>query len=432
MNSGSSQDTTWTFGGAVAAPAAGESTADDAAMQSIDSSTEEDKARPTSAATPKTALKAKNLSRTSTPSRPTSIGSRTTKGNGRGSDVPTLPVMQAVRLTAKRKEKSPKTPDKVSKPSSSRISSSRRSRNSSRVRGRSQAVAGRRILSSETDDHPTPLALTHSNDVTMDTIPAIEDTSPARLPLSAEERGEGIQMSIRDQLESARIAQQMFHQSEIQKFEGVIQTLVSEMREMQQEDEGSGIRIQELERQRDTACLTMQHLNNVNQEMKSDFESAMTRISEQSQAQRHNDYIVAEELVQRLHQERNETAVNLVNLEEKSQGDGAIMAKEYEMLTSELHMQARESLRLRANAASSEHALMTMREHLQLVRNEEVMAAGEVVNIRNAGLQEHQHLCDRLGVGLQEQQHLRNRLDEEEEFRSMAVQRMQQAEDQLR
>ena len=75
---------------------------------------------------------------------------------------------------------------------------------------------------------------------------------------------------------------------------------------------------------------------------------------------------------------------------------------------------------------------MTMREHLQLVRNEEVMAAGEVVNIRNAGFQEHQHLCDRLGVGLQEQQHLRSRLGEEEEFRSMAVQRMQQAEDQLR
>ena len=43
MNSGSSQDTTWTFGGAVAAPAAGDSTAEEAAMQSIDSSTEEDK-----------------------------------------------------------------------------------------------------------------------------------------------------------------------------------------------------------------------------------------------------------------------------------------------------------------------------------------------------------------------------------------------------
>ena len=41
MISGSSQDTTWTFGGAVAAPAAGESTAEEVAMQSIDSSTEE-------------------------------------------------------------------------------------------------------------------------------------------------------------------------------------------------------------------------------------------------------------------------------------------------------------------------------------------------------------------------------------------------------
>ena len=176
----------------------------------------------------------------------------------------------------------------------------------------------------------------------------------------------------------------------------------------------------------------MQHMNNVNQEMKNDFELAVTRINDQSQAQRHHDHIVAEELLQRLHQERNETAENLANIEEKSQGDGVIMAKEYEMLTSELHAQAREGLRLRANAASSDHALMTMREHLQLIRNEEIVAAGEVVNLRNAGLREHQHLHDRIGVGVQEQQHLRNRLDEEEEFRSMAVQRMQKAEDQLR
>ena len=86
---------------------------------------------------------------------------------------------------------------------------------------------------------------------------------------------------------------------------------------MQQEDEGSGIRIQQLERQRDTACQAMQPLNHVNQEMRGDFELAMTRISEQSQAQRHHDHIVAEELIQRLHQERNETVVNLINLEER-------------------------------------------------------------------------------------------------------------------
>ena len=56
---------------------------------------------------------------------------------------------------------------------------------------------------------------------------------------------------------------------------------------MQQEDEGSEIRIQELQRQRDTACLAMQHMNNVNQEMKNDFELAVARINEHSQAQRH-------------------------------------------------------------------------------------------------------------------------------------------------
>ena len=49
-------------------------------MQSIDSSTKEDKARPTSAATPKTIPKAKNVSR---PSRPTSRGWRTATGNAR-------------------------------------------------------------------------------------------------------------------------------------------------------------------------------------------------------------------------------------------------------------------------------------------------------------------------------------------------------------
>ena len=107
------------------------------------------------------------------------------------------------------------------------------------------------------------------------------------------------------------------------------------------------------------------------------------------------------------------------------------MAKEYEMLTSELHTQARESLRLRANAASSEHALMTLKECLQLVKSEEIVAAGEVVSLRTEGLRQHQHLHDRIGAGFQEQQHLRNRLDEEEEFRSMAMQRMQKAEEQL-
>ena len=157
--------------------------------QSIDSSTEEDKAKPTSATSLKAAPKARNLSRASTPSRPTSIGSRTNKGNGQGSETPTLPVVHALRLSARKKEKSPKTPDKVSKPSSSRSSSSRRSRSSTKVRDRGQATAGRRIISVGTEEHPTPLALTNSDEVTMDTIPAIGDTSPIQFP-SPGDRGE--------------------------------------------------------------------------------------------------------------------------------------------------------------------------------------------------------------------------------------------------
>ena len=80
----------------------------------------------------------------------------------------------------------------------------------------------------------------------METIPAIEDTSPIGFPSPADERGGHARSSIRDQLEVAHFAQQMHHQSEIQKFEGVIQTLVAEMREMKQEDDGSEIRTQEL------------------------------------------------------------------------------------------------------------------------------------------------------------------------------------------
>ena len=59
-----------------------------------------------------------------------------------------------------------------------------------------------------------------------------------------------------------------------------------------------------------------------------------------------------------------------------------------------------------------------MKEHLQLVRNEEGIVAGDAMNARASGIREQQSLRECLG--------------EEEEFRSMAVRRMQKAEDQLR
>eukprot|EP00439_Symbiodinium_sp_Y106_P058410 s1457_g8.t1 len=197
MTSESSADSTWTFSGGVTARAVGESTADNTVVQSVDSSTEEDQAKPSSSAAPKVAPKAKSLSRASTPSRPTSAGSRTTKGNDRRNEAPNVPVMQALRLVAKGKDK-----------------------------GTRKESVRNRTLRQSVPHHP---------------------------PMNVEDRGH-VRSSLRDQLEAAQFAQQMYHQSEIQKLESVIQTLVAEMREMKQEDEGSEIRIQELERQRDTAC----------------------------------------------------------------------------------------------------------------------------------------------------------------------------------
>ena len=70
MTFGSSAESTWTFSGEVAAPAAGEST------ESVDSSIEDDKAKASSFAA-KVAQRAKSESRASATSRPTSTGSRT-------------------------------------------------------------------------------------------------------------------------------------------------------------------------------------------------------------------------------------------------------------------------------------------------------------------------------------------------------------------
>eukprot|EP00439_Symbiodinium_sp_Y106_P060130 s1457_g8.t2 len=164
MTSESSADSTWTFSGGVTARAVGESTADNTVVQSVDSSTEEDQAKPSSSAAPK---------------------------------APNVPVMQALRLVAKGKDK-----------------------------GTRKESVRNRTLRQSVPHHP---------------------------PMNVEDRGH-VRSSLRDQLEAAQFAQQMYHQSEIQKLESVIQTLVAEMREMKQEDEGSEIRIQELERQRDTAC----------------------------------------------------------------------------------------------------------------------------------------------------------------------------------
>ena len=117
-------------------------------------------------------------------------------------------------------------------------------------------VVGRRVPPFERERKPELFKDVNSEKMAVEPIPAIEDTSLG-FPSPVEDHDGQHLAALRDQLEAARFAQQMFHHSEIQKYEGIVQTLVDKINEMKQEDEGSGIRIQELERQRDTACLAM-------------------------------------------------------------------------------------------------------------------------------------------------------------------------------
>ena len=120
MTAGSSADTTWTFSGEVAALAAGESTADDTVVQSVDSSAEDESKG--------VVIRYKSCTK----------GVQHPQVRGRqGHDANHW-------YNAKAKDKEVKSPEQIAKPSSSR-SSSIRSRNSAKVRGRSVVVVGRTL-----------------------------------------------------------------------------------------------------------------------------------------------------------------------------------------------------------------------------------------------------------------------------------------------
>ncbi|CAE7942665.1 unnamed protein product, partial [Symbiodinium sp. KB8] len=240
-------------------------------------------------------------------------------------------------------------------------------------------------------------------DMTLDTIPARGDASSVATPAIADGPNAYQELTISQQFEASNLAQQMYYRSQVQEYEGIVQTLMDKIKEMQQEDEGSGIRIEELERQRDHACLAMRHINNVNQEMKRDYETALFRMDEQNSAQQRQAHAVAEELAQQLHVFRTEAATNFVQLEARAQGDGELMAREYERLTHELHEHARENLVLRSNTASSEQALQAMQERFHLVKNQELRAVNEI-----------QGLAGNSAAIEQERFRLRERLGEEE------------------
>ncbi|CAE7573004.1 unnamed protein product [Symbiodinium sp. KB8] len=201
-------------------------------------------------------------------------------------------------------------------------------------------------------------------DQRMDNAPAIENFSPITDGSPIDERSGLTVAQLRDQMESTRIAQQMFHQSEIQRRDNTIQALMDKIAELQQEDEGATIRVQELERQRDTAYQAMDHLNRVNVSMQESYANAM-----------------------------GNRLLNTFNVKFM-----LFAVKEYEKLTNELHEQAMTNMNLRAKVSESEFSVASLGEYLQIVRNEQKTATSSDRMLIAALREEHCDLRSRLGT----------------------------------
>ncbi|CAE7213888.1 unnamed protein product [Symbiodinium microadriaticum] len=261
----------------------------------------------------------------------------------------------------------------------------------------------------------------------MDTVAAIEDVSPIvkaieDSPTTVNEPTQGDQggvalAQLRAQMEASQFAQQMYHQSEMQRQDNIIQALVEKINFLRQEDEGSTIRIQELERQRDVAQQAMEHMNQVNQSLQSDYTHALRNMDEQMQITRRQDEQVAEHLQQELYVLRSEAATTVVELEERVNSDEFKMAKEYEKLTHELHEQARTNMGLRSKVSETEFSVASANEYLQIVMNEKSAAvAGERMTV----------------MALQEEQYdLRRRLANSEERQEDAMREVREAHQRL-
>ena len=377
-----------------------------AAALSVDDVTTEDEKK---AKKPSAAPKSRTASRASTPTRSASTGSKLPKARDR-SERAGLPVLQSVGHESMLKDKREKSPGTIAKPGSSRVSP-RRSRQPSRVRDTSTASAG----SSSRGNRQ------------MDTVAAIEDVSPIvkaieDSPTTVNEPTQGDQggvalAQLRAQMEASQFAQQMYHQSEMQRQDNIIQALVEKINFLRQEDEGSTIRIQELERQRDVAQQAMEHMNQVNQSLQSDYTHALRNMDEQMQITRRQDEQVAEHLQQELYVLRSEAATTVVELEERVNSDEFKMAKEYEKLTHELHEQARTNMGLRSKVSETEFSVASANEYLQIVMNEKSAAvAGERMTV----------------MALQEEQYdLRRRLANSEERQEDAMREVREAHQRL-
>ena len=174
-----------------------------------------------------------------------------------------------------------------------------------------------------------------------------------------------------EQLMHAEEKMKIAHQEDVQRHEEIAMSLLARMNEMVQEDQGSTMRIEELERQRDLLSNAMGHVNQVHQKSLDDHYRGIEKIEEASHAQHQRDEELATSLHQELVQLRSDAAQAFTNMEQQAQGEGQQLAMEYRRLVDELNQKAHETLQFKMEASQNLSSMAIMKEQMELMKNEE-------------------------------------------------------------
>ncbi|CAE7727081.1 unnamed protein product [Symbiodinium sp. CCMP2456] len=178
--------------------------------------------------------------------------------------------------------------------------------------------------------------------------------------------------------ELAEAKMQENQEAETLHHESIANALMQRIEEMSQADHGATLRIEELERQRDFLKEAMRHINQVHMSSRGEYELAVFKLQEASQQQHVRDREANEPPLMQLNHLRREAATGYVQYEERAQGEGLNMAREYENLANELNEMARENMQLKAAGSCSEVVVQKMKDKLQAAKEEGLYVASEI------------------------------------------------------
>ena len=256
--------------------------------------------------------------------------------------------MQCLQLSSKTKEREIRSPEKSRSKSSSRSSSRkavRKTLESSPPLVRRQDAnqdplpwAGNLGAASGSTDNADALLNQAIHHHLHDNDPiGLQDqngTSPTRQMLTSTEENRV------QQLLYAEEKMKKAHEREVRRHEENAVTMNQQVKQMVQwmefhqvEDQGSTMRIEELERQRDLISNVVGHVNRRHQETTEEYVHVVKGIEKASSAQHQRDEHMAEMLHQELGQLRNEASQSFAELEHMAQNGEYNMGMQYQKLT---------------------------------------------------------------------------------------------------